>query len=66
MKKLNGGYWRWAAPHEWHHNQCGWLSVINRDERGYTLTMSIEVKSIRDAQRITDQVIEATFEPEEK
>ena len=60
MKKLSGGYWCWSAPHQWNHNQSGWLSVINRDERGYTLTMSISVTSIRDAQRITDQVIEAT------
>ena len=65
MKNLNGGYWRWAAPHQWHHNQSGWLSVISRDARGYHLAMHIDVKSIRDAQRITDKVIAAT-ESEEK
>ena len=65
MKKLTGGYWCWAAPHQWHHNQSGWLSVISRDERGYHLSMTIDVESILDAQRITDQVIEATFKPEE-
>ena len=60
MKKLSGGYWRWSAPHQWKHNRGGWLSIINRDENGYTLTMSVSVKSILDAQRITDIVIDAT------
>ena len=65
MKKLSGGYWCWAAPHQWNHTEIGWLSVITRDERGYTLTMSRTVTSIRDAQRITHKVIAAT-ESEEK